>query len=375
MRRCAHLEAALKDYFNKSFPIHKLTIHQFADIDYGERVRVLSARIKFDEHRLEEAATALLVSEDSYHGVLLQSAWAEAKTRFILADCERIIRREFSERMEQHVIQAVKRHVRSMCMQRPLRAPLLAVSAHRDGFSLVAVDSGGRILASRDLSRNEYGPDRIKQEIKDLVQQLGLAYVAIEAAERTRLIQQMLADSLGDELKDLNVAWLTIADEGLVNYCRSATGCEEIPGVTPEQRAAIAVARRAQSPLTEFVKVEPRDWLSEQQQATVNVQRLRDEIEGVYRSCLARVGMDVNLVEPSILRKLPGVDEAMARRIEAHRIAHGHFRQISELCQALDFGRPSKRVGRFPPHFAGQRAPGCHWRPPGPLSPCRETAE
>lgn len=336
MRRRAHLEAALKDYFNKSFPFDKLTIHQFSDIDYGERVRVLSTRVTYDEPRLEQAATSLLIPESSLHGVLLLSAWTEAKSRFILPDCERIIRREFSERMEHHIIQAVKRHVRSMCMQRPLRAPLLAITAHRDGFSLVAVDQAGHILASQELNRNEFGPDRIKQEIKDHVARLGLSFVAVEAAERTRLIQQMLADTLGSELKEQHVGWLTVADDGLINYCRSATGCEEIPGVSPEQRAAIAIARRAQNPLAEFVKVDPRDWLSEQQQSTVNVQRLRAEIEGVYQSCLARIGVDVNRAEPSILRKLPGLDEPVARRIEAHRMAHGEFKSISELSQLPD---------------------------------------
>ncbi len=338
MRRRAHLEATLKDYFDRSIPLSRLTIHQFADIDYGERVRVLSIRLTYDQQRLDDEVAAMVVPENSHHGLLLHSAWAEAQSRHILGDCERIIRREFSEQMESHVIQAVKRHVRTMCMQRPLTETVLAISAHRDGFSMAVVNGAGQVLTARDLSRNEYGPDKIQQAIKEVVAELHPAHVAVGASERTRLIQQMLAGSLGNELKESQVGWLTVPEEGVANYCRSAKGCEEIPGVSPEHRITIALARRVQEPLLQFVKVEPRDWLSEQQQTTVNVQRLRTEIQSVYQTCLARIGVDVNTAPPLVLEQLPGLNESVARKIEAHRIANDRFTTIAQLCQAIDLG-------------------------------------
>jgi uncharacterized protein len=346
LRRRAHLESALKVYFGKAFPLAKLTTPQYADIDFGERVRVLTATMTCDDQRLAEEGAAMVVPKDSSLSEMLIRAWYDARQRFIIPDCERLIRREFADQMERQTIAAIKRHVRDMCMQRPIKQTVLAVVGHRDGFSLAVLDPGGSVLLAEDLPRNDVGPDKLNNRLKELAQTHAVGVLAIADSPRTRLIEQLAANALGRELADLNVGWLLVAANGLDAYAKSATGCEEIPAVTPEKRAAIALARRAQDPLCEFVKCGYRDWLSEKQQTTIDVKRLGVEIERVYQSCVGRVGVDVNTATPAVLQRVSGLDDLSARKIENYRIANGKITSIENLREVLQLDDRSYQEAR-----------------------------
>ena len=331
LRRRAHLEATLKSYFDARFPLGKLTPSQFADIDYGERVRVLTAVLEFDRARLQREAAPLVVPTDNPHQALMDAAWQEALDRFVIPDCERIVRRYFAAQVEQQGMASIKRRVRNLCMQRPIRQPVLAVTGHRDGFSVAVLGADGATLHSEDLLRNDYGPDKIKQRLGELVEQHAVAVVAIAEGPRTRLVEQLATDSLGQQLKEKGVGWFTVASDGLEHFCKSPTGCEEISNVTPERRVAIALGRRAQNPLFEFVKCAPRDWLTEQQQTIVDIKRLSEEIRLVYQSCLARVGVDVNRASAAVLSLIPGLEESISRRIEAQVRGGSRITCLSQL--------------------------------------------
>ena len=335
LRRRAHLEATLKSYFGSRFPLNKLTPSQYADIDFGERVRVLTAVFEFDRPKLETEASKLVISDNSQHTSLIGEAWKQALDRFVVPDCERIIRRHFASEVEQQGVTSIKRRVRNICMQRPIYQPVLSVVGNRDGFSLAVIDAEGTTLHSEDLLRNDYGPDKIKQRIGELVEQHSVAVVAIAEGPRTRLIEQLASDSLGNELKAKGVGWFIVASDGLENFCKTAVGCEEIPNVPPEQRVAIALGRRAQNPLFEFVKCAPRDWLTEQQQTIVDIKRLSEEIRLVYQSCLARVGVDVNRASAAVLSLIPGLEESVSRRIEAQVRGGSRITCLSQLRDLL----------------------------------------
>ncbi len=87
----------------------------------------------------------------------------------------------------------------------------------------------------------------------------------------------------------------------------------------------MSIARRAQDPLPELIKIDPRAIGVGLYQHDVDQPRLAAALGATVESVVNRVGVELNTASPALLAHVAGVGPALAGRIVAHRDAHGPF--------------------------------------------------
>ncbi|MEM6792942.1 MAG: helix-hairpin-helix domain-containing protein, partial [Acidobacteriota bacterium] len=103
-------------------------------------------------------------------------------------------------------------------------------------------------------------------------------------------------------------------------------------------RGAVSIARRLQDPMAELVKIEPKSLGVGQYQHDVDQRGLAGELDLTVEGTVNKVGVELNSASPSLLRRVSGLSERLARNIVAHRDAQGPFRSRTSLLEVSGFG-------------------------------------
>jgi uncharacterized protein len=121
-------------------------------------------------------------------------------------------------------------------------------------------------------------------------------------------------------------------------YSASPLARAELPGLDVSLRGAASIARRAQDPLAELVKIDPKSIGVGMYQHDVDQKLLAAGLSGVVESVVNRVGVDVNTASPALLTYVAGVGPKLAEKIVAHRQEVGPFRSRQALRQVSGLG-------------------------------------
>jgi uncharacterized protein len=103
-------------------------------------------------------------------------------------------------------------------------------------------------------------------------------------------------------------------------------------------RGAVSIARRAQDPLAELVKIDPKSIGVGLYQHDVDQSALTHALDGVVEAVVNHVGVDLNTASPALLTHVAGVGPKLAESIVAHRDAKGAFKSRDELRSVSGLG-------------------------------------
>jgi uncharacterized protein len=328
-------ESAFKDYFNFREPLTKLPPHRTLAINRGERANVLRVKIEANFDAMLREAEEVAVPPQHPHKEFLRQCVRDALTRLIIPSLEREARRELSEKAEGHAVEVFIRNLRKLLLQPPVhgRRVLAIDPGFKSGCKLAALDEWGNVLAhgmfyvvGRDDRR-----EKARQKIAEMVRQYDLSVIAIGNGTAGRETEQLVADILATELKDLDVAYVTVNEAGASVYSTSPLGREELPTHDAILRSAISIGRRLLDPLSELVKINPANIGVGLYQHDMKAKHLKDSLDAVVESAVNFVGVDVNSASPALLRYVSGLNALTARRIYEYRREHGPFKNREEL--------------------------------------------
>jgi uncharacterized protein len=328
-------ESAFKDYFNFREPLTKLPPHRTLAINRGERANVLRVKIEADVDAMLREAEEVAVPPQHPHKEFLRQCVRDALTRLIIPSLEREARRELSEKAEGHAVEVFVRNLRKLLLQPPVhgRRVLAIDPGFKSGCKVAALDEWGNVLAhgmfyvvGRDDRR-----DKARQRIAEMVRQHQLSVIAIGNGTAGRETEQLVADILATELKDLDVAYVTVNEAGASVYSTSPLGREELPTHDAILRSAVSIGRRLLDPLSELVKINPANIGVGLYQHDMKAKHLKDSLDAVVESAVNFVGVDVNSASPALLRYVSGLNALTARRIYEHRRENGPFKNREEL--------------------------------------------
>ena len=128
----------------------------------------------------------------------------------------------------------------------------------------------------------------------------------------------------------IEVPVLVTNDAGLSSYANSDRARKELSGRSVPERTAISLARRAQDPLAELLKLDPWQLSLGPEQSLVSKANLRRALSEMVESTAALVGCRLNSAAESVLTALPGLDAAAVERIMTRR-AEKPFKSREEL--------------------------------------------
>lgn len=334
-------QKAFSDYFNYGEELRKIPPHRILAINRGERAKYLRVRVDCDQQAMLEAVDQLCVPEDHPHVDFLRGCARDALARLVLPSLEREVRRELTDRAEQHAVGVFAKNLRNLLLQPPVhdRRVLAVDPGFKSGCKLVALDQFGNVLAHAVifLIGKPERKEEAKATAKELMQRFKLSVVAIGNGTACRDAEDFFGELLG-EARETGWVYSIVNEAGASVYSTSSIGREEFPDYDASLRGAISIGRRLQDPLSELVKIDPANIGVGLYQHDVKAKHLRQSLDEVVRSCVNFVGVDVNTASPSLLSYVSGLNQLTARRVYEHRLQNGPFRNREQLKNVPGFG-------------------------------------
>jgi uncharacterized protein len=229
-------------------PVREIPPHRVLAINRGEKSNVLRVHLDIDRGMANEIAAFHLNLNDHPHKELLLPVVSDALERLLLPSLEREVRRELTERAQDHAIHVFARNLRSLLLQPPLRGKkVLAIDPGiRTGCKLAVLDETGKLLEDAVIyphGQRKNAADA-KRKLEQLVRKHQVSIVAIGNGTGCRETEQLVADLIGDlENRRLNpTPVLPAAASGSDSPTSSAVIA------TPVERAPTSEATHTEAP-------------------------------------------------------------------------------------------------------------------------------
>ena len=331
-----------RDYFNYQEQLGRVPPHRVLAINRGERARVLRVKVDMDTAEMGRMAEELLVPADHPHGEFLRGCVRDALARLVIPSLEREMRREMTENAETHAVEVFAKNLRNLLLQPPVRnRRLVAIDpGFKSGCKIAVLDEFGSLLDHTVIQiigkaeRRQEG----RAKLVELIRKHSATVLAVGNGTACRETEELVAELLGEELKDDGVAYVIVNEAGASVYSTSPLGREELPQYDATLRGAISIGRRLQDPLSELVKIDPASIGVGLYQHDVKAKHLRESLDAVVESCVNYVGVDLNSASPALLRYVSGLNQLTARRLYDHRTQNGPFKNRDQLKQVPGFG-------------------------------------
>ncbi len=329
-----------RDYYEFSARLDRLQPHQILAINRGEREGVLNVWIEIPERNWRKAIEAEYPVDllSPFADDLIRAAEDGAK-RLLLPAIERDLRRILTERAESHAIQVFATNLRALLGQPPLAGHIvLGIDpGYRTGCKVAVVDATGKLLDTATIHPHE--PQNEWQEslqtLQTLIQRHHVTLIVIGNGTASRETEKLVAELTRHTPQ---TKYLIVNEAGASVYSASPLARQELPQLDVSMRGAVSIARRAQDPLAELVKIDPKSIGVGLYQHDVDQTALSHTLEGVVESVVNAVGVDVNTASPALLTYIAGIGPKLAEAIVAHRQEHGPFRTRQELRNVPGFG-------------------------------------
>ena len=224
-----------KDYFQFTEPVRHIPPHRILAINRGEKENALAVRLEFDADRVQQAAWSALgqrlaaiapqpvalgstptegqpqapggrepkaESRDSLadhpHAEFLKAVTADALSRLLLPSLEREIRRELTQKAEQHAVSVFARNLRSLLLAPPLRGRrVLAIDpGFRTGCKAAVLDEVGNLLEDAVIYPHppQNKKDEARQKLEELVRRHQVQVIAIGNGTACRETEELISD-------------------------------------------------------------------------------------------------------------------------------------------------------------------------------------
>ena len=323
-------------YYHFSEPVSKLAGHRILAINRGEKEKMLHVKLEAPEEKiLRYLEKRVIHTENPYTTPALLEAVADSYKRLIAPSIEREVRSALTEKAEEGAIAVFGRNLAQLLMQPPIAGQVVLGwdPAFRTGCKLAVVDPTGKVLDTAVIyptaPTNEQKIRAAKDTLKRLISKYQITLISLGNGTASRESEQIIVELLKEIPQ--TVHYIITNEAGASVYSASQLATEEFPQFDVGQRSAASIARRAQDPLAELVKIDPRSIGVGQYQHDMNQKKLGESLEGVVEDCVNKVGVDLNTASASLLEYISGISKTIAKNIVAYREKNGRFSDRAQL--------------------------------------------
>jgi protein Tex len=340
IKDAADEKAVYELYYAYEQRIDRLKPYQILAMNRGEAEKVLRVKIDVAERDWQGAIESTFRPDRrSPLAEQLELAIADAAKRLLLPAIERDVRGSLGEEAEKHAITIFGTNLRGLLTQPPLagRVVMGIDPAFRTGCKICVVDATGKVIDTTAIFPHE--PQRQWREslktLAALITRYGVTLIAIGNGTASRETEQLAAELTRN--MD-NVKYIMVNEAGASVYSASPLARAELPDLDVTLRGAASIARRAQDPLAELVKIDPKSIGVGMYQHDVNQKELIDALNGVVETVVNRVGVDVNTASVALLTHVAGIGPKLAETIVAQRDENGAFPSRNALKKVPKLG-------------------------------------
>ena len=333
-------KAVYQSYYQFECRLDRLLPHQTLAIARGEKEGILRVHVDVPERDWLDAIQAefeqdILSPFADHLGLAIQ----DSAERLLLPAIERDVRREKGEQADSHAIQVFASNLRALLSQPPLaQHVILGIDpGFRTGCKVAVVDPTGKLLDTGTIYPHEPRNDwkGALRTLQEMIDRHHVTLISIGNGTASRETEKLVAELTRNAPQ---TKYLIVNEAGASVYSASALARQEFPDLDVTLRGAVSIARRAQDPLAELVKIDPKSIGVGLYQHDVDQTALAHALDGVVESVVNRVGVDVNTASPALLTHIAGIGPRLAENLVAYRDANGPFRSRTALRDVTGLG-------------------------------------
>jgi len=330
-----------QNYYQFECSVERLRPHQVLAFNRGEEEKILRVKVEVQERDWRSAIYAVFQPRHlSPLAGQLEEAINDTAERLLLPAIERDVRRELTEKSELHAIGVFAANLRALLSQPPLTGQtVLGIDpGFRTGSKAAVVDPTGKVLDTVTIYPHEPQKEKARSllVLEALIKKHGVTLITIGNGTASRETEQLAAELI--RTKTPGVKYLIVNEAGASVYSASALARAELPGLDVSMRGAVSIARRAQDPLAELVKIDPKSIGVGLYQHDVDQKQLSASLTGVVESVVNQVGVDVATASPSLLTYVAGIGPKLAEKIVEYRDQNGAFRSREAIKKVPGLG-------------------------------------
>ena len=337
-------KAVYESYYEFEGNVNRLQPHQILAITRGEKEGILRVHVDIPERDWLDAIQAEF-EEDiiSPFADQLELAIQDSAERLLLPAIERDVRREKGEAADNHAIQVFATNLRALLGQAPLAGhTVLGLDpGFRTGCKVAVVDATGKLLDTGTIYPHEPKNDwkGSINTLQDMINRHHVTLITIGNGTASRETEKLAAELVRTQHDcALQTKYLIVNEAGASVYSASALARAEFPDLDVTIRGAVSIARRAQDPLAELVKIDPKSIGVGMYQHDVDQTALTHALDGVVESAVNSVGVDVNTASSALLTHVAGIGPKLATNIVTHRDTNGPFKSRAALRKVTGLG-------------------------------------
>lgn len=330
-----------KDYFDHSERAQNIPSHRLLAILRGEREGFLLSDLKVeDELETHRLARTWDVPLDTPCGREIAEATNDGYKRLLRPSITNEVRAELRRQAEDEAIKVFRENLEALLMQSPLgMLPVMGLDpGFRTGCKLAVVGKTGQVLAT-DVIYPVEPANRVAEAAQKVIRaakEHGVHAIAVGNGTGSRETERFARQAAKDAGLEVIVA--IVPETGASVYSASAVAREELPDLDVSIRGAVSIARRLQDPMAELVKIDPKSLGVGQYQHDVDQKGLASELDLTVEGTVNKVGVELNTASPSLLRRVSGLSERIARNIVSHRDKSGPFSSRKTLLKIAGYG-------------------------------------
>ncbi len=320
--------------------VDRLKPYQVLALNRGEAGKILRVRLELAARDWREAVEREFRPDNrSPFAEQMALAIDDAANRLLLPAIERDVRRTLTEAAELHAINVFATNLRGLLLQPPLanRVVLGLDPGFRTGSKAAVIDPTGKVLATTTIypHKPQAQWNEALRTLAALVGKFDVTLITIGNGTASRETEQLVAE-LTRHMD--GVFYLIVNEAGASVYSASPLARQEMPDLDVTLRGAVSIARRAQDPLAELVKIDPKSIGVGLYQHDVDQKALTEALDATVESVVNRVGVDLNTASPALLAHVAGIGPKLADKIVAYRDENGTFKTRKALLKVPTLG-------------------------------------
>ncbi len=330
---------AIYDGFKQE--VSKLPSHRILAINRGEKEDFLKVKLDFNAEKcLEIIENSFKIKPNTIYTKVLEEAEADSFDRLIEPSLEREIRSELTDMANEQAIKNFEINLKPLLMEAPLKGKRILGfdPGYRMGCKLAVIDENGTVLDTAVIYPTEPFKkiEESKQIMTKLISKWKVDVISIGNGTASKESEIFCADLI--KTLSRKVSYAVVSEAGASVYSASKLGAEEFPNFNVNLRSAVSIARRLQDPLAELIKIDVKSIGVGQYQHDMPQKRLTEVLDGVVEDCVNKVGVDINTASPSLLKRVSGLNESIAKNIVAYREANGAFKVRQDFLKVSKLG-------------------------------------
>ena len=322
-RRRRWLRNILESYARLKKPVRALTPFQTLMLSRGIRSQIIQLNFQQDLKPLVMACRETLCpGRHPMHGLLMEVAEGGLK-ELLLPRVQQDVLTILEEDANQELIEAAVEHLEACMLQRPVRGHriLLIDSVGQKTAAVAIIDANGKLLATGDIPCNSSKPDVVTQNVTTLgqwVHEHSVSLIVLTNGHARRYLVHSVAELMKQSAAD-SLYWTFMDRQGADSYCVSRNSLIELPNISRRHRSAVWLAWRLQDPLRQILKIEPARMRLGSYQRELPQAELEHALQEAISASITKAGVDMYHADEEVLRRVPGFDDATAKRLSEER--------------------------------------------------------